>query len=332
MDASRPPIILQFSAHHTVAAGHVGSVAPKHLAELPVPLLPATSSGAAEEYYQLYAFPIERLVRLLGGSGGTNASQRVVVLHCQGLFPNRHWKRGMSRILQDLLNVSMVSFQSALHMVPFALCTPSTPAVLLSVFVSASEAQCMVYASGHTLEYTFQCCGFYGEHEAKPTSTGDLRMLQQGWLSTESCLVRAIFHSLELCPVQLRKQAIHNLVFAGTLLVDDFGAKIALKLHEFLTYDYPRDAPSKPEGDNEAVKTTDIASSPIVFTEIPLNRKLMRPLAEHIALVGIRGRYELLPWMGASIWANYWHQHEQDSGAKENQLQWVKMAGAAIPK
>lgn len=357
--ASRPPILLQFSAHHTVTAGHVGSLGPKHIGELPVVQLSPTSSAAAEEIYQLYAAPVERLFQLIGGGSGGGGSgannsnnQRVVVLHCQGLYPNRHWKLGISRILQDVLNVSLVSFQSALHMVPFVLTTPSNPAVFLTVHVSATGAQCMVYASGHTLEYTFQSCGYNdnnihaGPEEAKAVATvGDLRNLQMRWLSEEdnrSPLLRAILHSLEQCPVQIRKPAIHNLLFAGTVLVDGFGARVAQKLHSFLTREEEDTqsvavvAPSSREESDEAEETAAQASSSgvapvVVFTEVPLHRKLLRPLADHIAVVDFGARhYELMPWLGASIWANYWHKHEQENGATAAQLQWVGLVGPAI--
>jgi hypothetical protein len=317
--ASRPPVLLQFSAHHTVTAGHVGSLGPKHTAELPIPQLPATSSAAAEEYFQLYAAPIERLVHLLGG-----ASQRVVVLHCQGLYANRHWKLGVLRILQDLLNVAAVSFQSALHMVPFALTTPSVPAVLLSVYVSATDAQCIIYANGNTLEYTYQSCGYKRDRETTaPTTVGGLRALQEGWLSENSPLVRAICCSLQQCPVQLRKPAIHNLLFAGTVLVDNFGVTVAKKLYDFLTGDPTREVLGPEE-------ETEEKPSSILLTEVPVNRKLLLPLADHVAVIDTGIRSELLPWLGSSIWANYWHQYEEESGATASQLQWTGLPGTAI--
>lgn len=320
--ASRPPILLQFSAHHTVTAGHVGSLGPKHTVEIPIVTLSATSSAAAEEYYQLYAAPIERLVHLVGGSGRS----RVVVLHCQGLYANRHWKMGISRLLQDVLNFSAVSFQSALQMVPFAITTPSTPAVSLSVLVSAVDAQCMIYANGYTLDYTYQSCSYKTDEEASnPTTVGELRALQEGLLSgNSSSLVKALSHSLIKCPVQLRKQAIHNLLVAGTVLVDNFGVKVAKKLYDFLTVDEAIPGDDLPSQDEETEVKLPLF---VVYTEVPINRKMLRPLVDDIAVIDFGGRSEILPWLGASIWAHYWHQHEHESGTAATQLQWTGLEG-----
>lgn len=436
--SSRPPVLLQFSAHHTVAAGFVGAVNPKHIVELPAVANPMQSSSCttrsngnstapstrnlAEEYFHQYAAPLERVVHLLGAGGSSNSSgltntssnnvRRVVVVHSHGLHLERFWKLAISRILCDVLNFSSCSFQSALQMLPFALTTApamsptsssleqSAPQVLLTVFVSANEAQCMVYAAGHLLEYTFQSCG-YDDHETTPMGLhqlqqqkqneqsihdtvsptlrrsqkiGELRKLQMAWLSPiegdekitrnhhvhNLALIRLVCTSLLSCPLALRKRAIQNILVAGTVLVDDFAIQLAKKLFSFLTLNdddvRKSSAPSSEQrtsesgiiadddadNDDDTALTAATASSlnistvhaseNAIYTEIPLTRKMLRPLAEHVAVVAYGSRSELMPWLGASIWGFYWHQQEQECGTLVEQFQWQDLVVASSNK
>jgi hypothetical protein len=374
----RPPILLAFSAHSTLSAGHVGSVRPKHTVELPSiidfqELSSSTDMNLAQVYFQVYAAPIEQIYHLLvGGSGTTGISAstgssggnssgrgtRVIVLHSQGLYPNRQWKLGIARILQDVLNISYVSFQSTIQMIPFAMTTPpivsstsdatdsmtatAPTTVLLCVLMTAREAQCVVFASGHLLEYTFQSCGYTESLPATTTTAhdmfgnvGELRAAQDDWLSPNNpTLVETIAHCVAQCPMPLRKHAIHNLLVTGTVVVNSFATRLALRLHDYLTSPPATKRSMSPKSKNDPTVPDDMlaAEAPqtvVEYTRVPIQRSLLRPLAEHIAVVTVGGseddhdRFaELLPWLGASIWAHYWYQYEQECGQAAAPLQW----------
>jgi hypothetical protein len=375
----RAPILLGFSAHSTLSAGHVGSVRPKHTIELPSisdfkELATSTEMNLAQVYFQLYAAPIEQIYHLLvGGSGnaGTSAStsisggnssgrgMRVIVLHSQGLYPNRHWKHGIARILQDVLSISYVSFQSTIQMIPFAMTAPpiasstndgtdltataAPTTVFLCLLLTAREAQCVVYALGHLLEYTFQSCGYTESLPATATAhgplfdnVGKLRAAQEEWLSpNNTTLVETVAHCVAQCPMPLRKHAIHNLLVTGTVLVDSFATRLALRLYDYLSNPpATKRFATSPKRENDPTIPDDMTAVEvphmvIEYTRIPIQRSLLRPLAEHIAVITVGGSVddhdrfaELLPWLGASIWAHYWYQYEQECGQAAAPLQW----------
>jgi hypothetical protein len=383
----RPPVLLAFSAHSTLSAGHVGSVRPKHTIELPSvgdfqepAATSTTDTNLAQVYFQVYAAPMEQIYRLLvgassgtastsasagnsGGGGGSNGrvGMRVIVLHSQGLYPNRDWKLGIARILQDVLSISHVSFQSTIQMIPFAMTIPpiasstndatdstttTAPTVFLCVLLTAREAQCVVYASGHLLEYTFQSCGYAESLFATTTTTathgalfgnvGELRAAQEDWLSPHNAaLVETIAHCVAQCPMPLRKHAIHNLLVTGTVVVDNFATRLALRLYDYLSNPPTTNRSAmSPKRDNDPSIPDDTmaAEDPhtvVEYTRVPIQRSLLRPLAEHIAVITVGGsednheRFaELLPWLGASIWAHYWYQYEQECGQTAAPLQW----------
>jgi hypothetical protein len=312
------------------------------------------NSEAAEDVFYSYATPVERLIHLVGGgssshggvvnSSGTAGSHnqqqqpRYIVLHDQGIYLNRYWKLGITRILQDVCNAVMISFQSAIHMVPFAKVTPPfrnilSQSVVLSVYISATEAQCMVSANGHTLEYTYQSCSYDNDVLAQPengvTSVRDLRRNQETWLSHEnsSSLIRALALCLINCPMPLRQEAIHNLYFAGVILVDGFQEKVATLLYKFLTQDVKTKTLQDLMTDETSDERTNASPSSVIaeFTQIPVNRKILCPLAKHIAFIDCELSSDLIPWFGTCIWINYWRLHEQDNGIQAKQMNWIDL-------
>jgi hypothetical protein len=353
--SNRPDILLYFSSHHTVSVGFVVEPRPRHLAALPViDICNLRSTRAGEDVFRLYAAPIQRIVNLLGGGGAgfvhssaTNSTanqQRYIVLHNQGIYINRYWKLAIMRVLQDVCNSTMVSFQCAIQMTPFAILSPPreglpSPWCVLSIHVSGLEAQCMIFANGLTLEYTYQSCS--SEHiismspEGGEMMIGQIRQRQEMWLRTEhSCsLVRAIVLCLEKCPLQMRKEAIHNLYLSGTILATGFKEKVAVLLYKFLTGNVLQEV-SPIAGTEDSSNDDEVASPRSVvseFTQLPISRTLLRPLADRIALLDGEIQSELVPWVGACVWINYWRLHEVESGKIAEKMQWIDTACVAAP-
>jgi antirestriction protein len=346
----RPDILLHFSSHHTFSVGFASSPRPRHIAALPaIDICSLRSARAAEDVFRLYAAPIQRVVHLLGGSGGLASSnqnqQRYIVLHNQGIYVNRYWKLAIMRILQDTCNAAMISFQCAVHMAPFAILPPPrfesfVPSVVLTVYISGLEAHCMIYANCLTLEYTYQSCSCESVILTSPESDemmiGRLRQNQETlWLRSEnSCsLVRAIALCLEKCPLQIRKEAIHNMYFVGTILADNFKEKVAVLLYNYLTGDGFEEVSTVADVD-KASNEEEVSSPRSVlseFTQLPIRRTLLRPLADHIALIDCEIPSELIPWVGACIWINYWRLHELESGNTAEKMQWIDTSTVAAP-
>ena len=338
----------------------------------------------SEIIFQYFSSTIERLIHLLGGGspnaasttagGSTTGSSsnnttsrlyknRYIVLHEYGLFMNRYWKLAIMRILYDVCHATYISFLSTIHMIPFSIVSPSTVAllhddgkgsksassvstsVILSVHITRNDAQCMIYANGYELEYTYQSCEYCTDDEAnidknhdETVMVDDVRKRQEQWLcSSASPLIYAIALCIEKCPVASRKAAIQNIYFSGTLLVHGFQEKVVLLLYEFLTRDiqsnlFPQGSDidnsdeeiTRTVDDDEVTRTSPNTTMTIQFTQIPINRTLLRPLAPYIAMIennqshnntdshsSHRRTAELIPWMGACIYSTYWQHYEQ---------------------
>jgi hypothetical protein len=381
--SSQPMIVLYISSHHTaIAAGYDNVPHPQHILELPTLSASATSTMKvpsnlrslhdAEAIFHYYATTIERLIHLLGGGsplalgiGGTTVSSgsgsnssthqrqnRFVVLHDQGLYVNRHWKVAILRILQDVCHATYVSFTSTIHMIPFAIVTPPTAThqnedcqcTVLSIHITPYDAQCMVYANGHHLEYTYQSCEYDSDMMSSHASmVDDVRKRQETWLfsdnnisnytATTSPLIDAIALCIEKCPVSVRKDAIQNLFFSGTILVKGFSEQVAVLLRQFLLQpnDSARTQAStiRTEAEAEVNSSTDDVmrnEDMVQFTRVPVNRTLLRPLAAHIAIIDCFAdisSYELIPWFGTNVWIAYWRYQEQDSGILAKEMNWI---------
>jgi len=331
----KPPVILSFSAHDTVELGYADAARPQHTVALPpLPFTSPRNARDAQILFQRYAAPLSQAWSRLGvvakGSSDT-APRRVVVLHPQGLYVNRYWKVAVCRILSNVLllaasnpQAAVVSFVSTVQMVPWAVLSPQkqNDAVTLTVCLSACEVQCMVHACGHSLEYTYQSCAYSSSPAAgkqpnntsRPQTVGDLRKRQeQLLLGAPSPIVTAVGQTLVQCPVPLRRAAAHNLVVAGTVVVPDFGRRLARQLHSF----FLRDDDNDDEAKQDSKSSSDIDAG-VVWTEVPLPKQRLRPLAEHICLVETTAvAPDALPWLGTSLWA--WRQQQQQQPQESTQ-------------
>lgn len=313
----------------------------------------------AETYYRIYADTIEHVFHLLGQD---SKERRVIILHDFGLYVQRTWKTAITRILQDIIGTQAVSFHPALSMIPFAFSpTPKNNAMLI-IFVTLNEAHCIVFADNMVLEYTYQTCGYpkaaldtirekMSSSEYNVLSVADLRQMQSTWITSNihenlqnptTSLIIAILKTLEACPRQLRLAAIHNLVFAGSIIDSSFGLQVAKRLEEMLKL-YPENnvektkqestPPTREKGDGDAI-APDSASSDTsknnTWTYRPFNFKALSPLVDHIAVVQFfqhQIRPDLLSWLGASVWAKHWHEQDPDS----TQLKWQSLVTTVVP-
>jgi hypothetical protein len=285
----------------------------------------------ADGYYRIYANTMEHVFHLLGQD---SKDRRVVILHPGGLYVQREWKIAMIRLLQEIIGTSAVTFRSTISMVPFAL--PPTPnnTVLLLVHVTLQEAQCIIFADKIVLDYTFQSCGYPKSvqmetcNNKSSPSLLDVKKMQDAWIHDDveehdetTSLVFLILKTLEACPRQLRLYAIHSILFSGNIVDPFFSLMIAKKLELTLKSDSGTSSTS-----NESKSFDDTTNSNDTrWSYVPFNRKLFLPLAEHISVVKFSPqqiRPDLLPWIGASTWANHWHEQDPDSP----QLHWQSLS------
>jgi hypothetical protein len=384
---SQPSIIVYFSSHQTIIVGYDNVPQPRHIAELPAVTMPRSLKDA-EIIFQYYSSSIEQMIHLLGGAnpnavtastgGGTSTvsnannvssrhfKNRYIILHDYGLYVNRYWKLAIMRIMYDVCNATYVSFLSTIQMIPFSIVSPSTApsklegsrsqsasststSVVLSVLITRNDAQCMIYANGHQLDYTYQSCDYNAtaddtltinamkdnRTESSTLMVDDLRKRQQQCLlNSTSPLIYAIASCIEKCPVSIRKEAVQNIYFSGTILVHEFQDKVALLLFDYLTRDISNHTNDFDEAistttahvcDDEVTRTSPNTTMMIQFTQLPINLAVLRPLAPFIAIIESNKKKfsdtsmnstisttELIPWLGVSIYSSYWQHHEQN--------------------
>ena len=312
-----------------------------------------TSARDAEHMFGLYAAPLAELWSRLHEhkhhhhhhhpsmttttSGAGQPRRKVVVIHSQGLYANRYWKLALGRLLHNVLlgfplppqqpeqqqqsNVE-VAFVSALEMVPMAIAatTPKAAApdvTCLTVFLSATEVQCVIYAMGHGLEYTYQSCSYTScggysstKHSSHitPTRVPELQHLQQQSLQqSTNTIVTALSLCLQACPVPLRRAAVHNIVVAGSVVVPQFARHLARRLHQFWNEDNDNNDESQKESKQD--DSRDIAprvdeTLAMVWAGTAIHKKTLQSLSPHIGIVECStGRSALLPWIGARFWS-----------------------------
>lgn len=343
--SNKPTILLEFSGHDTASIGYadhntnniLSATAGGPLHTVPLPSLDGfrlTSARDAERVFGLYAAPLAELWSRLHdhkhhhsstGSGG-RYQRKVVVLHSQGLYPNRYWKLALGRLLHNvLLGYSPprpqqqqqqqphieVAFVSALEMVPMVIAatTPTSDSVTcLTVYLSATEVQCMIYAMGHGLEYTYQSCGYASsyssEHTNQPARVQELQQLQQQSLQ-QPTLVTALSLCLQSCPVALRRAAVHNIVVAGSVVVPQFARLLAGRLHQFWNSDGADDDETKKESKSDDPRDdAGLETHAVVWTGTAIHKQTLQSLSPHIGILDYTTvPSALLPWMGARFWS-----------------------------
>jgi hypothetical protein len=302
------------------------------------------SMADAERYYQICAQPLERLwLTLQGGLGTTTAAissstafhqqqrqqqqqqqqelaqSRVIVVHPDFIL-NRFWKLAVCRILQDVCGVTRIVFQPVLSVIPQALqfcyCPSSSSSnsanAMMIIHVSAAQIQCMVHSNGYGLDYTYQSISSTTTATTSITQTipsttvEEFIQVQRNMVLQENNnsfppLFIALCKSLEATPMELRKEVISNLIFTGHIVVPQFGYMVSKRLYEFLT-----DHDEVESTIEEEKKTSGIETSEMVYTNVPVNRKLLRPLAKYVGMLDLEQvAPQNLSFLGASAWAEH---------------------------
>ena len=135
--------------------------------------------------------------------------------------------------------------------------------------------------------------------------------MEKAWLDEHnpSSLVNALLKCLEECPTDARKDVIGNLLVCGdtALLVPDLARRLALKVKSVLSADNPT------EDSSPIAESTDL-------TIVPVTRKTLMPLAEHVGLLSCAPhRPDLISWVGGSIYSTIWHRHDD----QDSHVQWA---------
>ena len=302
---SRSPVMLEIVSHSVLYAGHVGQPRAQHLVAIrPTPSAKATSA----EYYRIYAPVIQTAYSMLGQDP---KERRVIVLMDDGLYRNRHHQQALRRILLQDAKAPACCFHPSIQMIPTCFPPkrekPHQDAMLIVQF-TLKEAHCIAYASGHSLEYTYQVAADSKEKGDPSMKNADWIQTQNSWLSSgndgTSLLVRAILQCIAACPRETRRGVVHNIVFCGIIADTNFDINFAKGLRAALKSQ--QHAPPTSKDDDEDAGS----ASPLQWaTSTPISDSQdLRSLAEHVSVVKLGSlRPDLLPWLGASVWAKHWH-------------------------
>lgn len=329
-NVGRPPIVLEWGSS-VIRVGYAEQFQPQHiipLSQKPFLKLEAYKTkktpegwvGEEESRWYNLVSPIIRNVfdRLMLDP----TTRRVVVVASP--YPLRAWESAIKEALWNL-GVPAVTFLNYLEVVPLAQGWSRG----LVIHVGNEESHFLAHVDGHPLPFTYQgmsCtglsmksissllmdfaavpCGYKTavEDATRVSCKWDEKM-EKAWLdeNNPSSLLSALLKCLEECPTDARKDVIGNLLVCGdtVLLVPDLSRRLALKVKAVLS------ANTNSEDSSPIEETSDL-------TIVPMTRKALKPLAEHVGLLSCAPhRPDLISWVGGSIYSTIWHRHDdQDS-------------------
>ena len=301
--SGKPPVILCFvdDPVTTISIGHSDVPLPKHTVTVPpIRVAPTTS---AQQLFPMYGEPILTLFHRLGYSA-SNVPSAVLIVHDQGTVVNRQWKWAICRILSNLLHVEWIRFQPSIQLAPMAISLPHfNTHTWLCVHMTRYEAQVMVVADGHSLEYTFQSVRFVsGQTKNSAKTESELWTVHQ---SNISGIVKALCLTVIKTPMELRKAVVGNLLVSGHGLLSNFGTRLARALYECLETRTMDDQ-------------VDVAPQTIDFA-------VLEKLAHHIGLVQTAVPPPNLTWVGACLWIARRQQEQQQQQVVDENPLWTKL-------
>ena len=330
VQATRSPLLLHLT-HHAIYAGTVGQATAKQVVFLSTH--PSTTASPSE-YYRCYAPLIPQALELLGHDV---KERRVVVIHDNGLQLNPACQQALERILLQDIGVPAVAFHASLQCVPMAV--PSAPALLL-VHWGATHVDCMAFAAGHALEFTLQQVRW--NYFTTSNSTQEI-ITCLDWYRAQGqqrdALVRALLLCLQACPREARKSIVNHLFFCGSVIQPQrLAVQVAKSLRQVLQDGWstskdeqppgsaPSSAPDSPSSDAGPSPSPELPQhDPDQGPQLPIALSELKPLASHVSVITMdRISPQLVPWFGASIWANHWHGVDPDADC----FQWKR--GAAV--
>jgi hypothetical protein len=350
---ARPPILLELSSAY-VRAGFVGQLSspqitlcPPNSGDQPHPQAPAS------EWYRYYSpilqdatsYVLESSAAISGAASSSSSStadhgRRVLVIHHGMPQMGKNQRQALQRLLLKEYNVPAVSFQPAMKVAFFA--AGSAGAAQLThgmvAYVHDGEAHCVAVAHSQSLDYTYQATG----RCPTPNEAGGPATLQEFWdtcwkghlLNAESphSMVMCILRCLEACSRDDRRRVVSHLVFCGEWFVSD-PAKVqkyvAQQVRKALTpaessasqssrVPPPADDADATKGEEEEEEEGPPQLYQLSYTHRAVSKAMRTQfLADSVGLVRAPNNVpcEVLPWVGANIWAKHWHSTHPDSPA-----------------
>jgi hypothetical protein len=300
----RPPILLEITAT-TIRAGTVVDPVPTRI--VPYALPTATLSTTADDFYRAWMPLLQHVLDSLGQQESSK-DRKVIVLTPDAVLVSRDvrrtWTEALVRILLEAVGVPAVCVQPTLAVLPYAFPMLST---LLVVHVTSTEAACFVHSNDRSLPYTLQSLPLDGDDGNSKEGRPD----EASW-PTEG-LLTALLKTLEATPLDVRRAAVHNLVFTGeaTLKRPDGPLRVAQALQKTLQQGQLPEHEGSPAA----------GPYPQVLGRVPVSLPALQPLASAVGLIDTTrsspsmGSYraDLLSWLGATLWASHCHQHDPDS-------------------
>jgi hypothetical protein len=258
-----------------------------------------------EEYYMCYCPLMQQLLNYISHDP-VFSERRVIVIFDSGLYIHRPLQDALTRIFLEVLPCQAVTFISAMQVVGMSLILPSREATSLVVYLTGTEAQCIISSSHQALGFTYHSTGTrpndtYSNNNQRATT---LLEVTSYWASEEGAtqVVVAILKCLDACPRPLRRDAIHNLYFCGIAANDAISIRIAKRLQSTLI---AKDlSPMSSETSSDDSPTT--ASNSDFVTSLPIAISNLQALADLVSVVALPDsiRPDSSVWMGASLWAS----------------------------
>lgn len=300
----------------TIRAGTVADAAPRRIFPFNMTLNDDGKSGL-QSMETLYRFWAPLLQDVFDNLGQDTKDRRAFVLlpdpNLESDYIRVTTKEVILRVLLDVIGVPSVSLQPELSFLPYAFPMLST---MLIVHVGSKTGSSFVHSRDRSLPFTFQTVPL----EASPDELRNIvsndwtSKLERQYLdaSYPNSLIFAILKTLECCPLPLRREAIQNIVFSGEGVVyrPDVPVRVARQLKRILEQGkLPDEQPEQEPG-----------PYPDVLGMIPISLSTLKPLASSIGLIDIQGtigsyRYDLLSWLGASLFASQSSQNNPDAFA-----------------
>lgn len=316
VSASRSPVLLEILLDlGLLRAGYAGEPRAKRS----VSLAPSkTTAWDPTDFYRLLSPKIQESLQLIGGSHQDVKERRVVVVYDGGLHCQKSWKEAVERILIQDIGVPACTFKPCLQLIPLAF-PPRTHNRLqndkmLVVHVGPSQAHCLAYASGHSLDFTYQVCA---SSCSESISFRDLEALKltdmdHNPATGEPGLIHTVIRCIEACPREIRPAIVRNITVAGSIADPrQFGLKLVHGIKRFMQH--PRTLFRKEDLDKvEGTKSGGTVSYDIVG--FPTRSEDLDCLESSVSLVLLDGvRSDTVSWIGSSVWVFNLHKRDPDS-------------------
>jgi hypothetical protein len=300
---TRPPVLIQIG-NAQVRAGLVGQAHAKTFVSFEptrVNTSSCSSDSSAVDFYSLYAPLLEQALALVAQDCAERRA--IVVFDAGGLYWSKHAENALSKIILEA-GFLAVRFAASIEMVACAFPMLTT---MLIVDCTETEGHCLVYSGQQSLKFTYQACPYTNTSDARgAAAVTDLASLQDHQLKSVPDLAVAVLKCLEACPRELRKEAIHNIVFSGRVYGHTVPIAVARCVRDILRGNVSENQTTQPIVGNYSAME--------LGGRVPVQVSTLKSLSESVSVVQLADflRPDLLAWLGASLWATYWHENDPD--------------------